>query len=217
MHMLFWLAIGLVGLLILRKVSQSFQVTEKDINKDLKQFREELLNQKSKLTPWSHDDLSLLSRNLMEHKKSRGRHSIERGIIKNIYQEPTLAYIIKQYGGKSPRTLLIITTNTFEMVWVRNESGITVYKNGQYVANILRDGRLFNRKGNRQLGFIKQDQNNTLSIYINDQLTAMISKEQNQGQFNPRAFELLKNAEQVDMDPILALGMLDLVEVLSSK
>ena len=215
--MLFWLAIGLVGLIILRKISQSFLVTEKDINKDLKQFREELVNLKAKLTPWSHDDLSLLSKNLMDHKRSRGRHRVERGIIKNIYQEPTLAYIVKHYGGKSPRTLLIVTTNTFEMVWVRNERGITVYKNGQYVANILRDGRLFNRKGDKQLGYIKQDQNNTLAIYINDRLTAMISKDQSQGQFNPRAFELLGSGDQIDMDPILALGMLDLVEVLQSR
>lgn len=197
---------------LIRFLTRITHVSEKDINKDLTNFREELKGKASGLIPWTDEDLSLLSMNLMEQKKQGRKHVVERGVIKNIYQEPTISYIIKRYGGKEPRTLLVVRTHDFEMVWLRNKSGITIYKDGRQIGNLLRDGKLLDSSGNKMIGYLKQEDNLDLSIFIDDQISALVHKSWDPDVVNPRALEIFSHPIQADKEKILAMSMLDIVE-----
>jgi len=197
---------------LIRFFTRLTKINEKDINKDLATFREELNKKASDLIPWTDEDLSLLSLNLMEQKKQGKKHIVERGVIKNIYQEPTISYIIKRYGGKEPRTLLVVRTHDFEMVWLRNESGITIYKDGRQIGNLLRDGKMLDTSGKHMLGFLKQEDNLDLSIFINDQMAALVRKSWDPDVVNPRALEIFREPAEADKEKILAMSMLDIVE-----
>jgi len=191
------------------------EVHEKDINKDLISFREELDQKADELIHWSDEDLKLLTLNLSEYKKQGRKHTIERGVIKNIYHEPTIAYVVKHYNGKKPRTLLVIRTKDFEMVWLRNDKGITVYKNGKQFANLLRDGRLLDADGKKMLGFLKHDKQMGLNLYIDDKLSAQVLMNHEPTALHKRALDIYIDTLERDKEKILAMSMLDIVE--SSK
>jgi len=187
-------------------------VTEKEINNDLKTFRAELDIKASGLIHWSDEDLKLLTLNLSEYKKKVRNHTVERGVIKNIYHEPTIAYVAKHYSGKNPRTLLVIRTKDFEMVWVRNDKGITVYKDGKQFANLLRDGKLLDADGKKMLGFLKQDKGQGLNLYIDDKLSAQVLMNHEPGTLHKRALDIYIDTIDKDKEKILAMSMLDIVE-----
>lgn len=206
------LAAAVVVLLLINMFKKSSRVNEKTINKDLKAFRAELEKKSDTLIPWKQEDLALLSLNLAEFSKSRGKNSVERGVLKNIYQEDTLAYIIKHYDVKDAKTLLIARGHDFEMVWVRNKDGITVYRNQQQVGSILRDGRFFTPTGKQLLGQIQSSDNLDLSVFLDGKLKALIKREQNEDAVNPRALEVFGELHENDQMKILAMSMFDVVK-----
>ncbi len=218
--MLFWgigsimgiLAVVVLILLVITIIKGSGKVTEKSINKDLKSFRAELDKKAKTLIPWKHEDLALLSLNLAEYSKGRGKHPVERGVLKNIYQEDTLAYIIKHYGGKDPKSLLVVRTHDFEMVWVRNSQGITVYHNQEQVGSILRDGRFFTPTGHKLIGQIQTGDALDLSLFVDGQMKALVKRENNEETVNPRALELFEDMSENDQMKILAMSMFDVVK-----
>lgn len=206
------LAIGAAALLLLTYLVRRRKIGEKQINRDLKQLRARLDRQSARLIPWSPEEMELLSLNLLEKKISRGTHPLEQGILKNIYQEPVLAYACKRYKGKDTKILLLVRGKDFELVMVRNSRGTTIYRDHRYIGSLQADGKLIHPGGGKVIGAIGQSDLLELPLYLDDQIVAGVRTEREKRAINPRALQLYRPLRRDEESLVLAMGMWQILQ-----
>lgn len=214
--MVIWLIlIALVTLFFLSLKKNN--VTMKTVNKDVNTFRKELDLKSKTLTPWAQNELELLSLNLKERKLTKGFHEVERGVLVNIYNEPVLAFVRKRYKGKHPKTLLMARGYAYEMVYVLNEKGVSIYRNQTQIANLLPDGRLVNAAGNKLLGQIEYSDHLELPLLLEGKLVAGMRKTRDDKAMFPRALNLYESLSEQDQHLLLAMSLVHVIDLAEKK
>ncbi len=189
----------------------------KTVNKDVLAFRKELDVKAKSLTPWAQNELELLSLNLKEKKVSKGFHEVERGVLVNIYNEPVLAFVRKRYKGKKPKTLLMARGFAYEMTYVLNEKGVSIYRNQNQIANLLPDGRLVNAAGNKLLGQIEYSDHLELPLLLEGKLVAGMRKTRDDKSMFPRALNLYESLSEQDQQLLLAMSLVHVIDLAEKK
>jgi hypothetical protein len=142
------------------------------LNSHLRKFRLDLLKEKLKLIDWKEDEHLLMSLVFKKFRKKGFFFSSHHGYVANVYHEHIGALRYKSYNSKTRKAMAVWITTAFEMAFVINQFGTTIYKDGQQLGVLLHDGNLVSSDGKHLLLRIDYSHHIEYPIYQNDIIIA---------------------------------------------
>lgn len=174
--------------------------TRSAIRKDIEELLAGL--RQYELSPWNHDELDLISRKHESQVKKTPLADLEYGIYYSIYQEPILAYAVKEYRN-SPKRLVVVRYNEQEYSFVVTGSKVRIVENNQSKGDIeLRDGIKVIR-GARTLQIQQSTNSELLPVEINGEPMLFIQAEEHAQTDQSRLIQKLKVHDDYEGDLLL--------------
>jgi len=190
------------------------------INSGSGQTRNDIAELKSKiatyiagLVPMSDKELELLSINQTGTSVSRGLATIKSGSFTTIYHEPLLAYAYKKYKYPADKSLLLISSEEDDFIYMINGGKTEVFINNTQLGFVESDGSLYDPKSNDLLA--KIEANHALSshpVQIGKREVGEIVNARLNESPNPRAYQFLEPMDEEESKIFKALTFLSLVE-----
>ncbi len=190
------------------------------INSGSGQTRNDIAELKSKiatyiagLVPMSDKELELLSINKTGTSVTRGLSTIKSGAFTTIYHEPLLAYAYKKYKFPADKSLLLISSEEDDYIYMINKGKTEVFINNTQLGFVESDGSLFDPKTNDLLA--KIEANHLLSshpVQIGEREVGEIVNARLNESPNPRAYQFLEPMNEQESKIFKALTFLSLVE-----
>lgn len=182
----------------------NFKPSKKNVERDLKDMREELLPQVEELVPWSVEEMRLLSLNNTEAIKKKGGARTRKGIMYSIYQEPLIAYVYKEYSDKK-YGLLLARTSTHEYIYRIRPENTEVYINGHAYGRLVGGIELRDPQNTSILAQLNQTDSRALPVFMGEREVGQLVDYNKAAHVNPRAYEFLQEMEQNQRLSFLAL------------
>lgn len=182
------------------------------INKDLAIMRQLTKPMADQIIPWEEEkELELMALKVDIKKQKRGMDQMVLGQVHSIYFEPMVTFAYRDYVKGAREALLYCRTRDVEFVYRIKKKDIDVFLNGNHVAIIDQQGKMFGLKSRSALGGIKPYSSDLLSIMVLDREAGHL--------FNPlrphsdvqRAFFLMTRLTDEEERIFLALGLYELI------
>ena len=181
--------------------------------KDIAELKSKIATYISNLIPMSVNELELLSVNQSGTTTNRGIATIKSGAFNTIYHEPLLAYAYKKYTYPADKSLLLISSEEDDFLYMINGSKTQVFVNNTELGFVESDGSLYAPKTNKLLA--KIDANHLLSshpVKIEGKEVGEIVNARLNESPNPRAYQFLEPMNERETQIFKALTFLSLVE-----
>ncbi|MEL6123804.1 MAG: hypothetical protein AAFQ02_03315 [Bacteroidota bacterium] len=174
-------------------ISGTASVLERDLRSLQDRLREYLL------TPWEHDEMDLLSRQV-ELSSKMGATSYEQlGTYQSIYQEPILAFGSKEYKNRN-RRIAAVRYNDREYGFIIRGSKATIYSNGKAKGDILLKDGLKIIRGTRTLTIDLQSSSDLKPVILNGKPMLFIDADENPQTDQTRLIQKLASHDDAEGD-----------------
>ncbi|MCB0705737.1 MAG: hypothetical protein KDC34_10530 [Saprospiraceae bacterium] len=202
------IAAGLAGTSALYRVFQNFQPGKQKITRDYNEMQAELRPLQDELVPVKSEELELLSSNQINKSRKKRVTIKSRGVFISIYQEPMIAWAMRKYLGSEQNALILARTARYEFLLRVRSKQTEISVNGKIGLIHLPDGRLFDGKGKKMLGFIRKtsDTDPRRTIYVGDRELAALQLLPETSSPQPRIFNFVQD-EMTEEEKILLLAM----------
>ena len=181
--------------------------------KDIAELKSKIATYISSLIPMTIAELELLSVNQTGSTSSKGLSTIKSGAFTTIYHEPLLAYAYKKYTYPADKSLLLISSEDDDFIYMINGGKTQVFVNNKELGFIESDGSLFAPRTNKLLA--KIEANHLLSshpVRIDDKEVGEIVNVRLNESPNPRAYQFLEPMNNNETQIFKALTFLSLIE-----
>lgn len=180
---------------------------------DLAEMKSKIVTYVSSLVPMTDTELELLSINQSGTATNRGLTSIKSGAFTSIYNEPLLAYAYKEYKYPADKSMLLISSESDDFIYLSNGPQTKVFVNDMELGLISENGDLYDPNGEQLLAHIEIDQNlSTHPVKIGDrEVGEIVNPKLNQSP-NPRAYQFLEPMNDEESKIFKALTFLSLLE-----
>lgn len=188
---------------------KNYQPNEKNVKKDVDNFRLALTARNEDLVPWNNEEMELLSLKEVEQKISKSGTKTVEGTLLSIYQEPMVQYAYKKYVQQNNAVLIAKTSNR-EYIYRIRKKGIQIYMNNEPLGLLRTNGVLYtpDKKGVAQIKPNKQELYTPILVN-NVEKGNLINPDRTEKEV-PRAFELLAPMQKKEEDYFLSLAILEL-------
>jgi hypothetical protein len=183
------------------------------LNSHLRKFRLELLKEKSKLINWKPDEHFLLSLLFIKFRKKGFFFSSLHGYVANVYHEQIGALRYKSYRGITRKALAVWITTAFEMAFVINQFGTSIYKDGQQMGVLLHDGNLVSSDGKHLLLRIDYSNQIEYSVYQNDNIIAGLPEKLDKKAIRNKAIYYYEKVDPPTIDLLNAICFLNALKI----
>ena len=154
------------------------------------------------LSPWNHDELDLISRRTETVTKRLALADVQYGVYYSIYQEPILAFGLKEYRNTKKR-LIVVKYNQEEYAYVVNGSKVRIVQKGKAKGDIdLKDGIKVIR-GARTLNIDVRNNLELLPVEINGEAMLFIQSEEHAQTDQSRIIQRLKEHNEYEGELLL--------------
>lgn len=183
------------------------------LNSHLGWFKNELVKEKAKLIAWKDDEHLLLNLVFKKFKKKGLFFTSLNGLLTNVFDEIIGAIRYKSYRGKSKKVLAVIVTTKFEMAFVVNQYGTTIYKDGIQLGVLLNDGNLVSSDGKLLLLRIDKSVKMEFLVYQNDKIIAGLPEKINKNAIRNKAIHYYAKVDPFTIDLLNAICFLNALEI----
>lgn len=181
--------------------------------KDIAELKSKIATYISSLVPMNKNELELLSVNQSGTSTSRGLATVKSGAFTSIYHEPLLAYAYKQYTYPADKSLLLISSEEDDFIYMINGSKTQVFINNTELGFVESDGSLYAPETNRLLAKIDADhQISSHPVMIEGKEVGEVVNARLNESPNPRAYQFLEPMNEREIQIFKALTFLSLVE-----
>ncbi len=183
------------------------------INAHLRKFKNELLKEKVKLITWKDDEHLLLNLVFKKFKKKGLFFTSLNGLLTNVFHETIGVLRYKSYKGKSKKALAVLVTTEFEMAFVLNQFGTTIYKDGIQLGVLLNDGNLVSPDGKILLLRIDKSIKMEFLVYQNENIIAGLPEKIDKKAIRNKAIHYYSKVEPFTIDLLNAICFLNALEI----
>ena len=199
-----------VVLYILMQVFSFFMGTKsgrRQLQRDLKHLDRLMVEFKEGLIPFEEDEFKLLSANPVVKQNKKSNSVFSRGVLSTIYQEPLLAFSMKENNNDNNILLLAHSDkNKYQLNFKEGETD--VYINEEHIGYISNNHELID-SSNKVVAKIEQAAGEQYAkILMNNIDTAHINARGNQGVGdNERVFSLFHDFKHEDSEEMVLLTL----------
>lgn len=182
------------------------------VNPGLSRMKKDVLSLRTQLTPLTknlipveREELDLLSFNIVGAGRSRKLfRRTRRGFIHTIYEEPLIAYAIKNYPTPSGKRIIYARTRNSEFVFIRGKSKTQLYIDGKPVGH-LEGSRILGLGGGQTISKITEDKKLPGEVMIGSKKVAMLNPPSEVTGNHPRVFRYLGELSVDEKKILLAM------------
>lgn len=180
--------------------------------KDIKDLKARIRTYISDLIPMTDREMEDLSTNHDGISVRKGLGIIKTGVFTTIYHEPILAYALKSYTNLSDSRILLVSTDSDDIIYETIGETTKVFLNDEEMGTIDAKGDFYNTSNNL-LGHISADPALSSHPVLIDgkELGEIINPELNESP-NPRAYQFLEPMEDEHKKIFKVLTFLSLME-----
>ena len=205
-------ALAGTGIYLGLKTIENLNPRRGKIQKDLKQLKDDLQPLISSLVPWSEEELTQLSLNVIEYKKSKGVTSTVKGVYTTIYHEPLIAWVYKKYVSTKENALVYAKTSHHEFIYRIKKDFIDVAVDDELIGQIDQAGILHPVKGNKPLGYLdRKTEGIGIPVIVFDQEAGRMNDPNRPKGPNPRAFQVISKMDKQQEKIFLCLSIIEIV------
>jgi hypothetical protein len=186
-------------------------LSQRQIQADANMLRQEIVDLKPTLVPFTKSEMEILSVSMIEKGKRRGFFNVKKGVFNTIFFEPLVAYAYKKYSEHYIVTLIITSDREF-LYFIKNKV-IIVFFDGQQLGTLDLQGNLYNNRRQLLAKIDGDDHLPTHHVYIRDEDIGFIANPRfEERKTSKRAFNVLKEMTEDETTIFLALTLINLVE-----
>jgi len=174
-------------------------------------LRRQLADFKDGLIPFEIDEYKIASSTPILKKKRRGKSTILKGFLSTIYQEPIMAFAMKD-KIHSDQFILICESDKDEFLFVSSTKGTNVTRNGKDLGIINSEGFMLDLNG-KVIGELELASARTYQKIVihNKEVAHMNVYESESNNESDRMFSLFHDFSIEDEEEMIALSLFNLL------
>jgi hypothetical protein len=174
-------------------------------------LRKQLADFKDGLIPFEIDEYKIASSTPIVKKRRKGKSTILKGFLSTIYQEPIMAFAMKNRMQKG-HFVLICESDKDEFIFVCTKKGTTVKHNGKDLGVINSEGSMLDLNG-KLIGELDLASARTYQKIVvhNKEVAHMNVYESDSSNESDRMFSLFHDFSVEDEEEMIALSLYNLL------
>ena len=177
----------------------------RQLQRDIKHLDRLMGEFKEGLIPFEEDEFKLLSSQPVLKKNRKSRSTFSRGVLSTIYQEPLIAFSLKEnYRDDSVLLLAQSDKNKFQLNF--NGKNTEVYVDGQNLGYINSNHEFINPQNQRIAGIEHSEGEKYAKVFLNNKDTAHINIRESNNE-SERVFSLFHDFKHEDSDEMVLLTL----------
>ena len=179
--------------------------------RDLRRLRQEIADIKEALIPFEMDEFRIISAHPIVKGKKRGVAKLQNGFLSTIFQEPVLAFAIKDRMVNG-QLIMVVESKEDEYTFNYNADQIDVEFNGKALGIIDKEDRLLGPEGT-ELGKLEiSDSRQYQKVILGDMEVAHLNSfEPASATESDRLFSLFHEFKASDEEEFVALSIYGLI------
>ena len=183
----------------------------RQLKRDLRTLRRQLSEIREALIPFEMDEFKILSYSPVIKKRKRGRTYYQNGFLSTIYQEPVMAFAVKN-SQRNGRMVMLVESQKDEFIFECTAKEVRIMHNGTDLGIIDKHDRLIDTKGQEMAKLENADSGQYKKIFLGSREVAHLNdlSPDTAGE-NDRLFSLFHDFNARDEEEFIALALYKLV------
>ncbi len=182
------------------KILEYFTFGKSRLEQEKIDLLEEVSALSTELIPYSKEDADLLSYTCT-NKSNRGDKL--KGVFVSIYDEPMLAFVMKNYNSSKLKQMMAVNTANHKLLYIKTPKSIQCYFNDQQIGFMTDDYKFYSMK-KRLAGRINHGGEGSYSrVIYKDKELGIINDLSFDSPFPKRVFDMINNTLTAEGEIIL--------------